>query len=85
MESREFSAKERHDAYPPSTWAVIKTAPRLWSVIQPDGVVVTSAKTKHEAVEATKTGFYVTLWHKKESWYKGQAIAGWKSYSECAR
>lgn len=71
-----------HDANPPHTWEVTRTADRVWNV-HPAGhpaTVIVSCSTRAAAVEATRTGFYVELWERESRWYRGDTPAGWRPY-----
>lgn len=79
-----FKSPEDHAANPPSTWVVVKTAPRLWALQSAGGVTLQSYPTKRQAAAAAVASYHVNLWHKHTRWYAGEAVAGWRPYAVVA-
>jgi hypothetical protein len=69
-----------HAANPPSTWLVVKAAPRLWNLTTKDGGVIESRTTKKDAESLTQSGWLVSLYEKEGRWFAGESIPGWKPY-----
>lgn len=77
------ASPEAHAANPPSTWVVVKVAPRLWA-LQSAGNTMQTYPTRRQAAEAAVCGHHVKLWHDEARWYAGGTVTGWKPYAVVA-
>jgi hypothetical protein len=77
-----FATPEDHAANPPGTWQVVKDWERVWHLNTAAGVTLGSFKTKRDAEEHKRTGFYVDLYAKEGRWYAGKTPAGYRSWAE---
>lgn len=73
---------ETHADNPPSTWTVVRRAPKLYAVVTKDGVELETRKTKREAAALLTSGFCVDLYEKERRWYAGETVAGWRPFAE---
>jgi hypothetical protein len=68
---------EDHAANPPSTWLVVKAAPKCWRLTTKTGGVLGTYPTKGAAEKDRVSGFYVNLYEDERRWYAGQNARGW--------
>ena len=76
-----FGTPETHAANPPETWHAVKAGERVWNLNTAGGGTLGSFKTKREAEEHKRTGFYVNLYAKEGRWFAGQTPAGWRPWA----
>lgn len=78
-----FGSPEKHDANPPSTWLVVKKAPRYWALTDATGeVVLDRFETKKAATAAIDKGWFRNLWDTETRWYAGESIPKWRPWAE---
>ncbi len=70
--------EEEHAENPPTTWQVVKRAPRIWNLTTKDGRALSTFPRKKDAEMAKTIGWWVDLYEKERRWYAGEQIAGWK-------
>lgn len=78
-----FGSPEEHAANPPESWRTMKSGGR-WALLAGDGGRLDTYRTKREAEEARRTGFYAELYADETRWYAGEAVRGWKPYQRPA-
>lgn len=77
-----FSGPAEHAAHPPQTWTVVRRGPGAWAIEITPGVELTRFRTKREAENETRSGYWVRLYDKESRWYAGGTVPGWRPYAE---
>lgn len=75
-----FSNPTEHAANPPESWEVIKVYAGAWD-LRAGEATINRYPTRKQAVADRESGFYVSLYHKEDRWYRGEPVSGWKPYT----